>query len=386
MSAIPIKSPRLQIVDRFDPVTEEDVRGLERRLNLQLPDDYRRFLLNTNGGHCSPDAVFPMIDEIPAAVSPPIASMLYGITDLEYGSIEYYIGEEHGLDQCKSLAIGGGDCLMLRIPTIGPEAGSVLAFNRYGAEDCPEDPHRAYRVAPSFASFFGSLQIDPELLTSKQSTTLFRAAELGDHNAVGKLLDEGADPDAVDDWGDPLLIASLQWPKVVARVLAAGADVHKPDKDGRRPITRVFSRDLLKLLFQYGANPNELTPDGSLPLLWTVGAVSILEAFLANGADPNMPAADGTLPLEQLLRQNKGLPADIERQYAMLIEAGADVQASANRIIASLRRKRKHAEPAWNALLNLNALDRSRTVPVLKAALETEQSPQSQRLLRRLLK
>ena len=62
--------------ERFHPLpTEEQVTTLQRRLNVELPDDYRRFLLEFNGG------VFdePFIEPVQAGCPQDALTFLSGI-------------------------------------------------------------------------------------------------------------------------------------------------------------------------------------------------------------------------------------------------------------------------------------------------------------------
>ena len=45
------------IKDRGRPLSEEDLIGLEERIGCHLPDSYRRFLMENNGGRPNPDGI-----------------------------------------------------------------------------------------------------------------------------------------------------------------------------------------------------------------------------------------------------------------------------------------------------------------------------------------
>lgn len=44
-----------QITDSFPPLSEAEIQEAEKRLGFQLPESYRKFLLETNGGEPNPN-------------------------------------------------------------------------------------------------------------------------------------------------------------------------------------------------------------------------------------------------------------------------------------------------------------------------------------------
>ncbi len=48
------------VITRFPLPTEEQVRALERQIHVELPDDYRRFILRFNGGYFNEPVITPV--------------------------------------------------------------------------------------------------------------------------------------------------------------------------------------------------------------------------------------------------------------------------------------------------------------------------------------
>jgi len=140
---------------------------------------------------------------------------------------------------------------------------------------------------------------------------------------------------------------NAELPKAVARedlaeveaLLAAGADPHWIDHDGRTAVHRAAFADNLKLLdmmLAHGADPNARDLAGSTPLRDALLARSRplekLKMLLAAGADPNALGAHGDRPLFTAARTNNG------RAILILLEAGASphVQTSTGETFQSL--------------------------------------------------
>lgn len=85
-----------------------------------------------------------------------------------------------------------------------------------------------------------------------------------------RLLEMGADPFGADDGDAPLLLAvQLGWPRLVARLLAIGADPDASGRAGQSALATAAQRadlDSLKALLRAGASPHRRGPDGQCPL------------------------------------------------------------------------------------------------------------------------
>jgi uncharacterized protein len=104
-------------------------------------------------------------------------------------------------------------------------------------------------------------------------TPLHHAVNESDPLTLKRLLDDGHDPNAVDDEGwTPLHFAAQgNSPEAARLLLEAGAAVDPRDSHGNTPLFKaVFSSrgigDVIELLREHGADPNALNAHGVSPL------------------------------------------------------------------------------------------------------------------------
>jgi cell wall assembly regulator SMI1 len=152
---------------RGPAVTEADVRRFEQRLVAKLPDDYRRFLLDLNGGrtaetHCT----FTMRRFERRAGS--VLNVLYSLnhpdqsfnlaTQQLYGEADDRLrdGLEVGADD-------GGGSIVLALA--GPHRGEVWMLDRVDPRPTGSNPRvewfdrrDVWKLADNFAEFMGNLR------------------------------------------------------------------------------------------------------------------------------------------------------------------------------------------------------------------------------------
>lgn len=189
----------------------------------------------------------------------------------------------------------------------------------------------------------------PHFSYGQSSSELVQRARSGDAEAVERLLQAGADPNAREGAFTPLTYAAAQGdttivalllehgaepdelgaalfnghPDVFYMLLEAGADPNaSPEYDELPLIDAVWHGEekALALLLEAGADPNaEHSSGGSaLKLAFDRGEHEIFRMLLDAGADPNDEASFGDLPLRQAIKQG-------DKEFArMLLAAGAD--------------------------------------------------------------
>ena len=176
----------------------------------------------------------------------------------------------------------------------------------------PDDMRRA-----TFIDDTETVQKFLNAVNKYDSTPLHWAVVGGNPARVQKLLDAGADLNAVDNDGStPLHIAARarlylggENPAIVQKLLDAGADLNAVDNDGSTPL-HIAARGCLYLgeenpaivaivqkLLDAGADLNAVDNDGRTPLHWAAqGKTGVATVLLKAGANPNASAKDGRKP------------------------------------------------------------------------------------------
>jgi ankyrin repeat protein len=139
-----------------------------------------------------------------------------------------------------------------------------------------------------------ALGLSTEAITKRGCTPLAFAAKFGSVEAVHLLLASGAEPNAKDCLGRPVLFYALQRPAVVEALLERGAQPNEVFLEGK------------SLLFCAAAN----------------GAVRVLELLVRAGAEVNSKDAEGHTPL------SAALCAKNDACVAALLEAGAQLNSN----------------------------------------------------------
>lgn len=196
-------------------------------------------------------------------------------------------------------------------------------------------------------------------------TPLLFAARDGDADSIRALLAAGVDVnEKALDGSTPVLLASHNAEQAAATVLLTqNADVNAADDSGFTPLHAAVWRHvgqvgLVRLLLEYGANPNARlvkgprrlpgeignlrAPEGSLigatPFLLAAKAADLasMRTLSEGGADPRLAADDGTTPLMVAAGFGRGEGSDqpsamefarVLDAVKFIVELGADVNA-----------------------------------------------------------
>lgn len=136
------------------------------------------------------------------------------------------------------------------------------------------------------------------------ATSLVRAVAHGQPKLVKKLLDQGAEVNQKDEYGETALSHAITSGNVeiIKMLLDKGAEVDEKDEYGEtalRRATRGKNVEVVKILLDKGADPNLECSDGETPLSCAIldRSIDILRILLARGGDLNKPSTLGT-PLE----------------------------------------------------------------------------------------
>jgi hypothetical protein len=278
-----------ELIDSFGPVTDADIQRFECDLKIELPKDYRRFLLMSNGGHFCDEVCDDDFNSV---------SSLFGLTPPKLVGYFADLRREPFFDAKQTLLRIGkngiGDQLLLRV--LGSDFGTVWIHHH----DFPDtDETTVQAVAPSFDGFLNSLRLHPDRDMSKESDALFRAIEDGDDEEFFELF-RAEDVEKRSGRGWPMLSfasASCRL-RMMRRLLEAGAKI---ESEGWKKETALFRAirgqtvDAAKLLIQHGANVNAVNADGDSVLMVAFGMSNMRGALLLieSGADVNYRSPKG---------------------------------------------------------------------------------------------
>ncbi|TVU00350.1 hypothetical protein EJB05_54245 [Eragrostis curvula] len=121
---------------------------------------------------------------------------------------------------------------------------------------------------------------DPAMATSRGSTPLHEAAELGHCEAARLLLSKGVPVDPLNHRGTPLHLAVAKGQDGTAKVLPehgadAGADVNFKSPSGPSALMMAVDdqlTDIVKFLLDVGADPNIADHHGRIPIMYAAGS------------------------------------------------------------------------------------------------------------------
>jgi len=137
----------------------------------------------------------------------------------------------------------------------------------------------------------GELQaVSVDLRDERGATPLMDAAAIGSVEAMDVLLKAGADVNARNASGATALIWALGDRQKSRLLIEHGADVRAQSKFGRTPLLAIAGRpgnaDLIRLLLDRGADPNERDGRGNTALMSAVqtGDTEMVRALIDNGA------------------------------------------------------------------------------------------------------
>lgn len=140
----------IEIENPGPSLTEEIIAGFEAELGSALPDPYRLFLREYNGGQPWPECID--IAQLPE--SPTDIQIFFGLgRNIESSDLRWILKTYEGLIQNGRLPIArdsGGNlfCIVLN----GPESGKIIYF------DISRDTEVTYEVARTFDRFLATIR------------------------------------------------------------------------------------------------------------------------------------------------------------------------------------------------------------------------------------
>jgi len=164
------------------------------------------------------------------------------------------------------------------------------------------------------------------------------------------------EPDARDEEGRTLLMSAANDPGVARQLLERGADPNAVDNFGKTALLHAIRLDVAKVLLEYGADASILTGGHSARLFFT--AISELDTegvslFLKNGISPDYWSANGEYPLllavKQCVDDRKGRAHEIVR---MLLREGSKIGNRDENGSTALELATRHCDAEMVSLLS----------------------------------
>ncbi|WDQ16158.1 SMI1/KNR4 family protein [Rhodopirellula sp. P2] len=279
--------------DHFAPTTEAELAKLEKHIGHSLPNDYRDFLLKTNGG------VFHDYVVIGDAGVKDVSAVNAG---QEWADLKWNFDVTRDWIPSNLLPVAsapGGDVFAMKLDM--PDAGRIYFLYHDMENDFGDLP----TVAQSFTDFLNGIILDPEAMEEdKSDDPAFDLIDRDDIAGLRQQLDNGLNVDHRGELNKTLLMHAA-WKcrlEIMKLLIERGASIDAADDDGHRPIFfAVFthSPDALKMIVSHGGNPGDFNSDGQSVLMRAVDNPSYrcVEELLRLGADVNYKSPDGETAL-----------------------------------------------------------------------------------------
>jgi ankyrin repeat protein len=179
---------------------------------------------------------------------------------------------------------------------------------------------------------------------------LFEALRQGDITKVKVAINDGADVNSRDDYGNTLLMQAAIYanPSDLDFLLAHGAEVNAANKNGHTALMRAMP-DLAKieLLIEHGANVKAATVDGTTPLMMAArieSAGDVVRYLIKKGAD--LSSIDRSGADAVMIAATEGA----SRNLRILLDAGMS---------GSSQRKNGAVPQQFSSIVNRNVVDRA---------------------------
>lgn len=143
----------------YPPTSESEINDFEQKWNINLPENYKNFLLENNGGRPAEDLTFPIKNDPPLNLG--VINFFYGINAGEHNDLdkEMRVHEDRvpkGFVPIAGDPMGNEICLAVS----GEHEGEVYFWEHEEEAEDGEEPtmQNMYLVANSFEEFLNNLK------------------------------------------------------------------------------------------------------------------------------------------------------------------------------------------------------------------------------------
>ena len=140
---------------KFGSLSQQDILDIENRLNIQLPDDYKKFLMNTNGGTFEQSSTRPV--PVPSLKEEIYLDVLFGVVEGNDLNLLYW-NEKYSDEILENAVLIGFDLMQGFIVLItDAENGGIYYWDDSYHFDVSDDKNNMYYLANDFKTFFDEL-------------------------------------------------------------------------------------------------------------------------------------------------------------------------------------------------------------------------------------
>lgn len=297
---------KIEVTNQGEKISEKDIEKFEQNYNVQIPEDYKKFLLKFNGGiphpnyyKCENKFGINVITKEKGEDVLQITSLTEFHQDFCFDAFDLYDGcdiTEEILENIKYLHVIGDDLAgdTFLISLAGINKGKIYFVSHQDSCDS-----NLYIIANSFDNFFNNLQEDPTV------TYFEKCCEKNDIEGVRKLLDKGLNVETLipPKYGYSLLSIAIEEGKIdIAKLLIErGAEI-------KRVFWRIAPKqELFDLLLSNGADINERNYNNETPIFLAVAntRIEVIKLLIKNGADVLAKDDKGNLALDLRIKNIK---------------------------------------------------------------------------------
>lgn len=158
---------QMKLNDSGEKITSEEIRSFEKDFSIVLPEDYKSFLEESNGGMPDGDYVFEFFDEVTERINHSVIQEFFilntnedgSYNDLKNNCMNLWNDEALGKSDIPFALDPGGNYLCLSLNS--DDYGTVYLCN-HEYEDADTGYLVKSKVADSFSKFLESLSLDAD--------------------------------------------------------------------------------------------------------------------------------------------------------------------------------------------------------------------------------